>query len=194
MSTLFDLDDFEETKTEWLPILNQGIGGEGWHWPHDGTSIPRRADGSKISEAEWNDYLKRSQVCRDCGANAFGGAGGASAGFQFHVCDDCAQIDGCRVRECTTVVERRPNPFGGTYDEAAHCLNCGWFVLARTWDDAGGWVDLSAEDVIDACADHERPVHTSRWGDSHEIDAHDGLVAAQVKRRATFLSRTAGSA
>lgn len=190
MSALFDLDDFQETRTEWEPIYQAGIASVGWHF-EPGYAIPRKADGTPITEAEWTTYVRAGQVCRDCGASTrSSAASGGSAGRGFEVCDDCTQIDGCRVRECQTVLQDR-DTYGWAVSEVAHCTGCGWFLLAGWWNDDNELVPYTAAEIDRFRRDHENPRHTSRWGRSHDIDEHDALVSAQQARRARFLREVA---
>lgn len=146
---LFDLEDFAETRTEWIPL---------------GT---------------WDR-------CGLCGVKCSMNQGGTDTGA---VCDQCAQVDGCRIRPHDPVVERRPGQYGIQVEQVAHCAHCGWWINAERRNDDGDWVPLTPEEVIDLCAEHARARHTSRWGMSHDISEHDVLVAAQAKRRASFLRK-----
>lgn len=148
MSMLFDLDDFEETRVEWVVLSGQ------------------------------------MERCGLCGARCSYNQGGTDTG---PVCDACAVIDRCCIREHNPVAERRPErPF--TTDGVAHCENCTWVLLARNWGEDREW---TGDEILDAMAEHARPVHTSRWGVTHEIADHDRLVAEQAKRRATYLAKVA---
>lgn len=156
-TTLFELDDFTETRTEWEPIYGRGM------------------------------------VCRDCGTKRVSGTGGGTPGLgQYEVCDECAAIDECRIREHEVVIERRASSFL-TVDELAHCAFCHWFVSVHEWAD-GTATDVTPERLAELAAEHVRPVHTSHWGKSHEITEHDGLVAARAHRRAAYLAREAVTA
>lgn len=71
---LFDLDDFEETRVEWVPLYK----------PHGLTLAS----------------LIVAERCRDCGAKVswMNGGGGNQIG-SFQVCEDCMEIDRCRDSE-----------------------------------------------------------------------------------------------
>lgn len=158
---LFEVDDFEETRTDWVPIY--------------------KIFGDLAS-------MIRDDLCRDCGAKSGynqGGAGGPIHG-SYMICDDCAGLDSCQLVCCEPVAERRPNREGG--EESAHCA-CGWWLGSQYWADEGGWVDYTPEQVADSIAAHAEPRHVSHWGISHHPDQHDRLIAAQQKRRAAYLRK-----
>lgn len=146
MSLLFELDDFEETRTEWVIL------------------------------GDWGR-------CGLCGATSKLNQGGTLTG---NVCDDCAQIDSCRLVECTPVAERRPDRMQKDRDKCAHCA-CGWWANAEYWHDDGEWRQHTPEEVADMLAEHAQPRHVSHWGETHPPGEHDRLVAAQAKRRAAYL-------
>lgn len=135
-----------------------------------------------LEEPEWVVVGEWGR-CGLCGTKCSFNQGGTTTGA---VCDDCAQVDGCSIREHNPIVERRPSPFSMSTDQVAHCDNCGWWVNADHRNDDGDWVPLTGDEVLDLCAEHARPRHTSHWGVSHEIAQHDALVAAQAKRRANY--------
>lgn len=150
---LFDLDDFTETRTEWVSL--------GW--------LPDR--------------------CGLCGVKCSMNQGGTDVGM---VCDGCAQIDRCRIREHEAVVCRSTARGTVLGRLVARCLHCSWRLAESRWEE-GASVPRTVEEVAAAMVEHVRPKHTSHWGESHEITAHDELVAAQAKRRASYL-RTAEAA
>lgn len=166
MSTaLFDLDDFEETRTEWVPIVIR----------FDEQPLVRKLKAFDI-------------ICRDCGCKTAYSQGGADRDGHYAVCDDCAQLDNCRISVHEITEERRPGEYGRT--EVARC-SCGWWLWAEHWADEGEWRELTPEQITDLLAGHLRPRHVSRWGKEHEIAEHDRLVEAQARRRAAYLRRTA---
>ncbi|MFF2631984.1 hypothetical protein ACFVR6_03785 [Microbacterium sp. NPDC058021] len=76
MSTaLFELEDFEETRTEWEPIYCR------WDQPQ----LVR--------------LVNADVICRDCGRKAGYNQGGADRTGSFMVCDDCASLDRCLTRQ-----------------------------------------------------------------------------------------------
>lgn len=133
--------------------------------------------------------------CRDCGTRSKLNQGGARDAGVFYLCDDCAALDGARVSSHTTVVEDREprNPWPGAPREAAHCQECGWFVDAarRSEDDPRVLIPLTADDVVDLCAEHERPRYRSRWGVAFELGEFEGRVAAREARRVAYRKRVA---
>lgn len=150
MSALFELDDFPETRTEWVIV------------------------------GDW-------ERCGLCGTRCSFNQGGTRTGA---VCDDCAQIDECRIREHDAIVMRgRDRNLPGAV-RIARCLHCAWFLNAHRWED-GQSIPLTVDEVAQAMEHHVRPRHTSHWGVSHEIDQHDGLVAAQARRRSSYLGSVA---
>lgn len=148
MSTaLFDLDDFEETRTEWVVLSSQ-----------------------------W-------ERCGLCGTRCGYNQGGTDTG---PVCDACAVIDRCRVREHEAIIVRyRDRNLPGAV-RVAKCLHCAWFLNADRWED-GESIPRTVDEVAEAMLEHVRPKHTSHWGVSHEITDHDRLVGEQAKRRAAYL-------
>lgn len=154
MSTaLFDLDDFEETRIEWV-ILKEQYG-----------------------------------RCGLCGTRCSYNRGGTDTG---PVCDACAVIDRCRIREHEAVITRgRDRNLPGAI-RVAKCLHCAWFLNADRWED-GKPVPRTVDEVEAAMLEHVRPKHTSLWGVSHEITDCERLLGEQAKRRATYL-RTAVTA
>lgn len=174
--TLFDL----EPDVEWAPVF---------HPPLDFDPLK---DGER-----WKAYRALLR-CRDCGRPVKGmpwkrGCGGARDEGAFDLCDDCAALDGAVVSSHTTVVERRPAHPGSfpNKEEAAHCLDCGWWLFLDYWGDEGGWVVYTPEEIVEACTQHEVPRWRSRWGVVHELGEHDGLVSARAKRRAAYLREVA---
>lgn len=151
MTALFDLDDFEETRPEWVIL------------------------------GDWDR-------CGMCGTRVHGmNQGGTRTGV---VCDDCAQIDSCRIREHETFIVRRvARDLPGAL-RVAECLHCAWFLNAHDYT-GGGSIPRTVQNVIEKCAEHVRPRHTSHWGMSHDIADHDRLVAGQARRRAAYLRKVA---
>lgn len=129
-------------------------------------------------------------VCGLCGTKCAYNQGGTRTGA---VCDDCAQIDLCTIRDHEAVIERRSIP-AHRIEQVAHCEHCGWFLALEHWADEGAWVLYTPEEILDACAEHNRPRHTSHWGMSHEIGEHDALIAKQARRRAKYLARRGATA
>ncbi len=128
----------------------------------------------------------RDDRCRDCGVKCAYNQGGSNERGIFTVCDGCAEIDSCRLQVCTPILERR-KVATFTADELAHCESCSWFVLDRSgWDDK-----FDADDLQDMLAEHAQPRHVSHWGCAHPVEKHDGLVAAQAKRRTAYLKAVA---
>ena len=72
MSTaLFDLSDFEETRVEWVPLF--------------------KPFGLNLASLLVGDR------CRDCGTRAPSTTQGSADSIGIYMlCDDCAQVDGCR--------------------------------------------------------------------------------------------------
>lgn len=121
MSTvLFDLDDFEETRTEWEPVWEPTIEDFGWHWPPVslvGSALHR--DGKPVTKAEWKIYLDAAR-CRDCGRRCAMNQGGAGEGHGFRVCDDCAQLDGCLTRKHDRGPDWHVSHWGDSHPAADH--------------------------------------------------------------------------
>lgn len=146
---MFDLEDFPETRTEWVVL------------------------------GDWDR-------CGLCGTRTRGcNQGGTRTG---KVCDDCAQIDSCRLVCCEPVAERRPARVGVDQFECAHCA-CGWWAFETYWHDEGEHRPYTAEEVADLLAEHAQPRHVSHWGHAHPPSRHDELVRAQAKRRAAYLKK-----
>jgi len=142
-------------------------------------------DDFEETRVEWEPIFGEDGLCRDCGIKTAFNQGGARPGLGlFVVCNGCAGIDGCREQHCSPVIERRARP-DFTVDEVAHCPNCSWFIL-----DGAPWEDepYTADDLMDMLAEHARPRHVSRWGESHLIAEHDQLVADQAERRARYVA------
>ncbi|GAA3730391.1 hypothetical protein GCM10022239_03730 [Leifsonia bigeumensis] len=130
-----------------------------------------------------------THACRDCGKRtSFDQGGGIPGVGGFTVCDGCAQIDQCRLQVCTPVIERRKAASYFVVPELAHCNDCYWFVLEPSTISGE---TITADDLIDMCAEHARPRHVSHWGESHLVEAHDGLVRKQAQRRAKYLAERA---
>lgn len=164
---LFDIDDFAETRgPSWEPIY---------------VMFPS-VDGLAAMLAE--------QRCRDCGVKVSWMTGGGSRpGLgSFQVCEDCAQLDACRLRCCEPVAERRRAKVGVDQWECAHC-DCGWWEFETYWHDEGEHRSYTAEEITDMLAEHAIPRHVSHWGKSHFVTVHDDLVKAQARRRAAFLAK-----
>lgn len=149
--SLFELEDYEETRTEWVIL------------------------------GDWDR-------CGLCGTRVRGmNQGGSLTGV---VCDDCAQIDSCRIRDHEAFVVREHERNHTRALVVARCLFCAWWLNGDRWT-GDRWVPLTVDEVVAAIAVHVRPRHTSHWGMSHEIADHDRLVAAQAKRRAAYLRAVA---
>lgn len=74
MSGLFELEDFAETRVEWVPLYKPF-----------GITLLSLLIGTR---------------CRDCGTSKTSGTSGSRAGFgSFELCDDCAQLDCCLTRQ-----------------------------------------------------------------------------------------------
>lgn len=160
-TTLFDLDDFEETRVEWTPIY--------------------KVYGDLAS-------MIQPDLCRDCGAKSGYNQGGAGnpRGTSFMICDECARIDGCQVIEHDPVIERDED---SGMQRAAHC-SCGWWIGPRVWGDNHEPHEYTLDELRDIVADHIRPRHRSHWGCApHDIADCEKLHAAQQKRRENYLRR-----
>lgn len=143
---------------------------------------------------EWEPiYAPRGEVdklCRDCGARTPYNRGGCGPDLpgSFTVCDECAKLDGARVRSCTPVAERRPAHVGHEMWECAHCA-CGWWSFDEYWHDDGEWRAFTADEIADMLATHAIPRYVSRWGVApYPIAEHEELVRAQAKRRRAYLA------
>lgn len=138
-------------------------------------------------------YAERGEpdkYCRDCGARTPYNRGGCGPHLpgSFTVCDECAKLDGARIRTCSPVAERRRAHVGHEQWECAHC-DCGWWSFDQYWHDDGEWRAFTAEEVADMLADHAQPVYVSRWGVApYQLDQYDDLVRSQAKRRLAYLA------
>lgn len=142
---------------------------------------------------EWSPIYKvygdlasmiQDDLCRDCGAKSGYNQGGAGAprGTSYMVCDECAKIDGCYVREHEPVIERHG-------DQAARC-SCGWWISATYWHDDGKNVEYSTDELRDILADHIRPRHSSHWGCyPHEVEECARLFQERERRRARYRAK-----
>lgn len=88
---LFDLDELTEP---WEPIYLPEIEDFGWHSDTSISQIPLHADGTKISKAEWDAFLKAGR-CRDCGRKGCFDQGGAARGQAWQRCNDCDALHQC---------------------------------------------------------------------------------------------------
>lgn len=165
--------DFDVTP-EWTPLF---------HAPFDWTiyeALPKTE-----AVAMWKAY-RATWRCRDCGRHKFTwshACGGANAGGSYDVCDDCAALDGCRLRTCEPETGRRKSVLNGT--DVAWC-SCGWFVFEKFVDDEGVYRPHTVDEVAVMCERHMVPRHVSRWGLSHSLVEHEQLMARQAKHRAAY--------
>jgi hypothetical protein len=181
----FDLD----LEVPWAPVWEPEVADFDMTFAGAGGRIVTHTDGSEVTKAEWKAFINAGR-CRDCGIKCPIASGGTQDGHCYRLCEDCALLDGCRLDTHTTTIERGPAPSHFPEREAAaHCNDCGWWLFLEHWADEGRWIAYTPEEVIEACAEHEKPHHRGRWGRSHEISEHDGLVQRQAKRRAKYLAQ-----
>lgn len=139
---------------------------------------------------DWTDQrewviLGSWHLCGLCGAKTGMNQGGSRTGV---VCDACAMIDSCAIRPHEAVISRRWDRSLPRTRHVAECLHCGWWLDEQEWRD-GAYVPRTVAEVAERMLEHVRPRHTSHWGESHEIDAHDELVRKQAARRAAYWAR-----
>lgn len=93
MTDLLDLLDLLEDWTdaaEWVPLYipDPPFARKGWDYD--------------CSRAEWDAWMKRTHLCRDCGTFAGFNQGGSSPApglGSYMVCDGCAELDRCLTRQ-----------------------------------------------------------------------------------------------
>lgn len=177
MTALFELEEItaEAWEPVWLPQVPEEC-------------RVRRADGPDdfVEGFDYKAWQKANPyVCRDCGVQCGYNQGGSRGPAQaFMLCDDCAEIDGCRVVDHVIVLE--PGMTRNQYPAIAHCTGCGWWLDSHMWTGAEH-VLMTDADIEAAAAKHRGQRHSSRWGrGGHEISEHDGLVAARERRRANY--------
>lgn len=174
---LFDLE-----APEWAPVYEPRGG-----WEARGVSA------TESTPEEWVAF-QRSLRCRDCGGlmrrlRHTRSCGGVRDGGSFELCDDCAALDGCRLRCCEPIAKRGSGSLTGI-EHSAVC-GCGWWLAYEHRDDDGDWLPYTVEEVADAVAEHMIPRHVSHWGMTHFLAEHDALTVGQAKRRAEFLAGAA---
>lgn len=92
---LFDLDDFEETRTEWVPVYKR--------WDMD--PLVRAVEDER---------------CRDCGRKAGYNQGGSDRTGIYMVCDDCASLDRCTTRQHDRGSDWHVSHWGESHPAADH--------------------------------------------------------------------------